>query len=239
MASSGLPIAYWVARVGLPERRSRAPGSILLKMVNPLVPSCCSTIWTACSQDALGVINARAIFSQSALRPSCASSASITCSYNRSDATTMCSMVICVVCLMALSFLSRLPKSCWQTDQRSLDSSAMFKSLLVAPSRRNLEHALSGKPGDVPAQRSVVVTSGAAPPAGWREDQQRNAEGDQHWSQVAQCVWPLARDLAPALLLRGRTASSTGEQTHTQPAVSPEAARRISCEKRWAQLRTP
>src|SRR5258708_40376189 len=35
-----------------------------------------------------------------------------------------------------------------------------------------------------------TTTSGAAPPAGWREDQQRNAEGDQHWSQVAQCVWP-------------------------------------------------
>src|SRR5947207_998290 len=51
--------------------------------------------------------------------------------------------------------------------------SRLTKSCLVAPSRRNLEHALSGKPGDVPAQRSVVVTSGAAPPAGWREDQQR------------------------------------------------------------------
>src|SRR6266571_703385 len=97
----------------------------------------------------------------------------------------------------------------------------------------------SWKTGDAPAQRAVVVTSGAAPPAGWREDQQRSAAGDHHWSQVAQCAWPLARDLAPAPLLGGRTASSTGEQTHTQPVVSPEAARRISCEKRWARLKTP
>src|SRR6266568_5023778 len=140
---------------------------------------------------------------------------------------------------MALSFLSRLTKSCWQTDQRSLDGSIMFNSLLVAPSRRNLEHALSGKPGDAPAQRSVVVTSGGAPPAGWREDQHRSAEGVQSWSQVAQCAWPLARDLAPAPLLGGRTASSTGEQTHKQPVVSQEAVRRISCEKRWARLMTP
>src|SRR6266699_849065 len=115
----------------------------------------------------------------------------------------------------------------------------MFNSLLVAHARRNLEHALSGKPGDAPAQRSVVVTSGAAPPAGWREDQQRSAAGDHHWSPVARCVWPRARDLALAPLPGERTASSTGEQTHTLPVGSLEVARRISCEKRWARLETP
>src|SRR5713226_1391136 len=115
----------------------------------------------------------------------------------------------------------------------------MFNPLLHVPPRRSLEHFVSGKPGDESAQRSVVVTSGGAPPAGWREDQHRSAEGVQSWSQVAQCAWPLARGLAPAPLLGGRTASSTGEQTHKQPVVSQEAARRISCEKRWARLKTP
>src|SRR6266852_9872054 len=115
----------------------------------------------------------------------------------------------------------------------------MFKSLLVAPARRNLEHALSEKPGDAPAQRAVVVTSGAAPPAGQREGQHRSAAGVQHWSQVARCAWPLARDQALAPLHRGRTASSTGEQTHRQRVVPREAAHRISCEKRLALLVTP
>src|SRR5712692_2059083 len=115
----------------------------------------------------------------------------------------------------------------------------MFKSLLVAPARRNLERAASGKPDDAPAQRSVVVTIGEAPPAGRLEVQHRSAEGVQHWSQVARCAWPLARDLALALLHCGQTASSTGEQTHRQRVVPQEAARRISCEKRLALPVTP
>ncbi len=77
-------------------------------------------------------------------------------------------------------------------------------------------YAIAEKPGDAPAQRSVVVTTGGAPPAGGREGQHRSAEGEQHSSQVARCAWPLARDLAPASLHCGRTAASTGELTHRQ-----------------------
>ncbi len=75
----------------------------LKKNVKPLAPTCSSIVCVTSSQDALLRSNGRIISSQCSAGPRRASNASITFSYGWVDATTTCSMVMGVVCLIVLS----------------------------------------------------------------------------------------------------------------------------------------